>query len=213
MFKITRDMIKAKGAFPAGYREFCKTFPEEDYPDGVEYQKILDRCAENGRDSYASWLVYTFGKTTDVRKIEGDYISEKSIFVCGRLEVTGKISCIGRIEAGDSIKAGCGIEAGDSIKAGCGIEAGWDIEAGCDIKAGRGIEAGWGIKAGWGIEAGDSIKAGRGIEAGDSIKADENFGIYAGLSVRLDSNDRQVKAKQKPINLICGEFVVDDDKE
>ena len=165
MFKITRDMIKAKGAFPAGYREFCKTFPEEDYPDGVEYQKILDRCAENGRDSYASWLVYTFGKTTDVRKIEGDYISEKSIFVCGRLEVTGKISCIGSIEAGDGIKAG------------------------------RGIEAGWGIKAGCGIEAG------------------ENFGIYAGLSVRLDSNDRQVKAKQKPINLICGEFVVDDDKE
>ena len=147
MFKITRDMIKAKGACASGYREFCKAFPEEAYPDGVEYQKILDRCAENGRDSYASWLVYTFGKTTDVRKIEGDYISEKSIFVCGRLEVTGKISCIGR------------------------------------------------------------------IEAGDSIKADENFGIYAGLSVRLDSNDRQVKAKQKPINLICGEFVVDDDKE
>ena len=159
MFKITRDMIKAKGACVSGYKEFCKAFPKEAYPDGVEYQKILDRCAENGRDSYASWLVYTFGKTTDVRKIEGDYISEKSIFVCGRLEVTGKISCIGSIEAGD------------------------------------GIEAGWGIKA------------------GDSIKADENFGIYAGLSVRLDSNDRQVKAKQKPINLICGEFVVDDDKE
>ena len=147
MFKITRDMIKAKGACASGYREFCKAFPKEAYPDGVEYQEILDRCAENGRDSYASWLVYTFGKTTDVRKIEGDYISEKSIFVCGRLEVTGKISCIGRIEAGDGIKAG------------------------------------------------------------------ENFGIYAGLIVRLDSNDRQVKAKQKPINLICGEFVVDDDKE
>ena len=159
MFKITRDMIKAKGACVSGYKEFCKAFPKEAYPDGVEYQKILDRCAENGRDSYASRLVYTFGKTTDVRKIEGDYISEKSIFVCGRLEVTGKISCIGSIEAGDGIKAGCGIEAG------CGIKAG------------------------------------------------ENFGIYAGLIVRLDSNDRQVKAKQKPINLICGEFVVDDDKE
>ena len=147
MFKITRDMIKAKGACVSGYKEFCKAFPKEAYPDGVEYQKILDRCAENGRDSYASRLVYTFGKTTDVRKIEGDYISEKSIFVCGRLEVTGKISCIGSIQAGDGIKAG------------------------------------------------------------------ENFGIYAGLIVRLDSNDRQVKAKQKPINLICGEFVVDDDKE
>ena len=165
MFKITRDMIKAKGACVSGYKEFCKAFPKEAYPDGVEYQKILDRCAENGRDSYASRLVYTFGKTTDVRKIEGDYISEKSIFVCGRLEVTGKISCIGSIEAGDGIKAG------------------------------------WGIKDGWGLKAGDGFKAG------------ENFEINAGLIVRLDSNDRQVKAKQKPINLICGEFVVDDDKE
>ena len=115
MFKITRDMIKAKGACVSGYKEFCKAFPKEAYPDGVEYQKILDRCAENGRDSYASRLVYTFGKTTDVRKIEGDYISEKSIVVCGRLEVTGKISCIGSIEAGDGIKAGRGIEAGWGI--------------------------------------------------------------------------------------------------
>ena len=138
MIKITRDMLKEKGACASGYRAFCKEFSDDEYPDGVGYQDLLDRCAENGRDAYASWLIDAFGHTTDVRKIEGDYISEKSIYVCGRLEVTGKIYCRGSIEAGESIKAG------ESIEAGRGIKAGWGI------KAGRGIEAGndWGIYAG-----------------------------------------------------------------
>ena len=144
MIKITRDMLKEKGACASGYREFCKEFPDDEYPDGVGYQDLLDRCAENGRDAYASWLIDAFGNTTDVRKIEGDYISEKSIYVCGWLEVTGTIYCREGIKAGKGIKAGMGIKAGE------GIEAGWGIEAGESIEAGRGIEAGddWGIYAG-----------------------------------------------------------------
>ena len=138
MIKITRDMLREKGACTSGYREFCKEFSDDEYPDGVGYQDLLDRCAENGRDAYASWLIDAFGHTTDVRKIEGDYISEKSIYVCGRLEVTGKIYCRRNIKAGESIEAGFGIKAGKSIKAGRGIEAGWGIEAGND----------WGIYAG-----------------------------------------------------------------
>ena len=115
MIKITRDMLREKGACNSGYREFCKEFSDDEYPDGVGYQDLLDRCAENGRDAYASWLIDAFGNTTDVRKIEGDYISEKSIYVCGRLEVTGKIYCRGSIEAGESIKAGFGIKAGEKM--------------------------------------------------------------------------------------------------
>ena len=136
MFRITRDMIREKGACASGYREFCEEFPDDAYPDGVEYQDLLDRCAENGRDAYASWLIDAFGHTTDVRKIEGDYISEKSIYVCGRLEVTGKIYCRGSIKAGESIEAGWGIEAGRGIKACGGIEAGndWGIYAGTHAK-------------------------------------------------------------------------------
>lgn len=130
MIKITRDMLKEKGACASGYREFCEEFPDDEYPDGVGYQDLLDRCAENGRDAYASWLIDAFGHTTDVRKIEGDYISEKSIYVCGWLEVTGTIYCR------EGIKAGMGIEAGLGIKAGEGIEAGndWGIYAGTHAK-------------------------------------------------------------------------------
>ena len=164
--KITRDMLKNKKACDYGYLEFCKAFPEAEYPDGVEYQYVLDKCAENDRNDFAEWLLFKFGRTDDVKKIDGDYISDKSIFVCGSLEVTGKIICKGRVQAG------WGIEAGEGIKAGCGIEAGW------------------------------GIKAGEGIEAGI------DFGIYAGLSCLLSlHNFRKISAKEKPENIMCGEWV------
>lgn len=111
--KITKELLREKGACAAGYRDFLKEFPEEKYPDGVEYQDLLDCCAEKGF-SYGSWLLSVFGRTDDVRKVDGDLITEKSIIFAGRLEVSG------------SIEAGCGIEAGEGIEAGCkfGIYAG-----------------------------------------------------------------------------------------
>ena len=76
-----------------------------------------------------------------------------------------------------------------------------------------GIEAGWGIKAGEGIEAGEGIKAGEGIEAGLGIEAGEGieagceFGIYAGLRCRITSKTlRKIIAKERPENIMCGEF-------
>ena len=121
--KITKELLREKGACAAGYRDFLKEFPEEKYPDGVEYQDLLDCCAEKGF-SYGSWLLSVFGRTDDVRKVDGDLITEKSIIFAGRLEVSR------------SIEAGCGIKAGRGVKAGCGIEAGWGIEAGEGIEAG-----------------------------------------------------------------------------
>ena len=144
--KITKELLREKGACAAGYRDFLKEFPEEKYPDGVEYQDLLDCCAEKGF-SYGSWLLSVFGRTDDVRKVDGDLITEKSIIFAGRLEVSGS------------------------------------IEAGEGIKAGEGIEAGWGIKAGG------------------------EFGIYAGLRVRITSEYRKIIAKTKPENIMCGEFV------
>ena len=138
--KITKELLREKGACAAGYRDFLKEFPEEKYPDGVEYQDLLDCCAEKGF-GYGSWLLSAFGRTDDVRKVDGDLITEKSIIFAGRLEVSG------------SIKAGCGIEAGCGIKAGC------------------------------------------------------EFGIYAGLRVRITSEYRKIIAKTKPENIMCGEFV------
>ena len=162
--KITKELLKEKGACAAGYRDFLKEYPVDKYPDGVEYQELLDCCAEKNF-SYGSWLLGAFGKTVEVRKIEGDLIVEKGIIFAGRLEVKG------------CIKAGLGIKAGGGIK------------------AGRGIDAGWGIKAG------------RGIDAGCSIRAGDEFGIYAGLRFRItNKTQRKIIAKERPENIMCGEF-------
>ena len=222
--KITKELLKEKGACADGYRDFLKEYPVDKYPDGVEYQELLDCCAEKNF-SYGSWLLGAFGKTDDVRKIEGDLIVEEGIIFAGQLEVKGCIKAGGSIKAGDGIKAGGGIEAGNGIdaglgikagggiKAGDGIDAGLGIKAGYGIKAGDGIEAGGGIKAGDGIEAGGGIKAGLGIEAGNGIKAGlgieagDEFGIYAGLSCRItNKTQRKIIAKERPENIMCGEF-------
>ena len=139
--KITKELLKEKGACAAGYRDFLKEYPVDKYPDGVEYQELLDFCAEKNF-SYGSWLLDAFGKTDDVRKIEGDLIVEKGIIFAGRLEVKG-----------------------------------------C-------IEAGWGIKAG------------------------DEFGIYAGLSCRItNKTQRKIIAKERPENIMCGEFEEKSDSE
>ena len=181
--KITKELLKEKGACVDGYRDFLKEYPVDKYPDGVEYQELLDCCAEKNFE-YGSWLLEMFGRTDEVRKIGGDLIIEKGIIFAGQLEVKG------------------------CIEAGNGIKAGWGIEAGRGIKAGRGIEAGYGIEAGWGIEAGDGIKAGWGIEAGDE------FGIYAGLCCRVTNKTlRKIIAKERPENIMCGEFEEKSDSE
>ena len=204
--KITKELLKEKGACAAGYRDFLKEYPVDKYPDGVEYQELLDCCAEKNF-SYGSWLLGAFGKTGEVRKIDGDLIVEEGIIFAGWLEVKGCIKAGDGIEAGWGIEAGEGIEAGWGIEAGDGIEAGWGVKAGWGIEAGGGIKAGWGIKAGGGIKAGEDIKAGRGIEAGDGIEAGCEYGIYAGLCCRItNKTQRKIIAKNRPENIMCGEF-------
>ena len=106
--KITKELLREKGACAAGYMDFLKEFPQEKYPDGVEYQDLLDCCAEKNF-SYGLWLLSEFGRTDDVRKVDGDLITEKSIIFAGRLEVSGSIKASWGIEAGWGIKAGRGI--------------------------------------------------------------------------------------------------------
>ena len=117
--KITKELLKEKGACVDGYRDFLKEYPVDKYPDGVEYQELLDCCAEKNF-SYGSWLLGKFGKTDEVRKIDGDLIVEKGIIFAGQLEAKGCIKAGFGIEAGCGIKAGLGIEAGDKF----GIYAG-----------------------------------------------------------------------------------------
>ena len=224
--KITIEMLKEKSACSTGRKDFLTH-----YPDGCEYQELLNACAENGKDDYAQWLMLAFGPTDSVLNIDGDLEREHSLFWAGRIACTGAIRIKGAlragcgikagwgINAGEGIEAGCGIKAGKSIEAGCGIEAGcdikagggikagWCVEAGCGIKAGGGINAGCDINAGCGIKAGGGIEAGEGIKAGEGIEAGEDWGIYAGLRCRVsDSARRMIRSKTRPKNIMCGEW-------
>ena len=62
------------------------------------------------------------------------------------------------------------------------------------------------IEAGKSIEAGGFIKAGEFIEAGKFIEAGEDYGVYAGLRMRIsDMKERgYIKAHENPKNLMCG---------
>ena len=152
---ITLDYLKEKSACGAGQRYFADHFPE-----GAEYQAVLDVLAKDNQGGYADWLMDNVGKTDAVMEIDGDLEVEGNIFFAGLIKVSG------------------------FIKASLRIKAGW------------GIEAGSGIKAGWGIEAGS------GIEAGD------DYGIYAGLRVRISLKAQYavVVAKEAPKNLMLGIF-------
>ncbi|MFQ8836339.1 MAG: hypothetical protein ACLR8L_00265 [Oscillospiraceae bacterium] len=44
--KIAKGTFEGEGACAAGYRDFLKEYPVDKYPDGVEYQELLDCCAE-----------------------------------------------------------------------------------------------------------------------------------------------------------------------
>ena len=72
----------------------------------------------------------------------------------------------------------------------------------------KGISVGFNLLAGRGIEAGWSIEAGGGIKAGDGIKAGGDFGVFAGLRVRIAnwSVKACVSANIKPKNLISGHW-------
>ena len=150
-FNITVEMLNVKGACASGMRDFLKEFPREQYPDGADYQEVLNRCAEHERANYAEWLLNEFGATNATLSVD-KINTDGDVFFAGRIEARGEIRC----------KA---------------------IMAGREIKAGRGIKAG------------------------------EDFGVYAGLAVRLSDKSQYAKitAKEKPANIICGEWVPFDD--
>ena len=52
-FMITLRYLREIGACAEGRSAFEKAFP-----DGGEYQTVLDKCAEEGRMDFASWLLH-----------------------------------------------------------------------------------------------------------------------------------------------------------
>ena len=129
--QITLDLLRANGACEDGVNAFLGQ-----YPDGLaDYQDVLNKCVEHDLERYAAWLLNAVGPTMDVLRIEGDLITDKSIYICGSLYVTGSIN------AGGGIEAGRGIKAGESINAGGGVNAGENINAGRNYGIYAGLHA------------------------------------------------------------------------
>ena len=122
---ITLDFLKAHGACAEGRREFERVFP-----DGGEYQQVLDRCADEDRMDFAQWLMKVCGPSDDVRTFDDDIDEpDKNIAFAGTVQFK-------RVARAKSMLAGCGIEAGWGIKAGGRIEAGkgYGIFSGLAVK-------------------------------------------------------------------------------
>ena len=182
---ITIDWLKEKGACAESLLAFKHRFP-----NGAEYQEVLDALAAEDRYDWGSWLLRVGGNTNAILEVD-ELITEASIFFAGKIIVKGILKTTkwllsgGGIKAGESIEAGWGIESGESIEAGGGIKAGGRIEAGENIEAGGRIEAGW------------------------------DFGIYAGLKIRISLKSQYaiVRAKTEPKDLLLGTFEKIEEKD
>ena len=113
--KITKEWLNEKSACSEGLEWFNSRFPE-----GGEYQIVLNALAEDGQEGHADWLMSKAGPTKDVLEVES--WSGKRLFFAGTIRAAKGLA------AEKSIKAGLGIKAGSGIKAGLGIEAGEDYE-------------------------------------------------------------------------------------
>ena len=177
--KITKSMLEDFNACNDGLGWF-----EENFPEGGEYQTVLDKLGAENNYPYAKWLMNRIPAENSILEIDEIKI-DGSLFFAGKVIVKKGISITGYLNAGQSI------EAGNSIEAGQGIAAGWDIAAGNSIEAGNGIAAG------------------RGIAAGD------DYGIFAGVKVKIGNWEigAKVIAKSKPQNLISGFWVEPEGEE
>lgn len=103
-FKITLAYLKELGACREGQREFQRAFP-----DGGEYQEVLDRCAEEDRVDLGRWLLEHVGPTEDVRVYEEAIDdADKNIIFAGGLDFRAKVKI-------RSLLSGRGIKAGDDF--------------------------------------------------------------------------------------------------
>lgn len=118
-FRINLDYLQKLGACLDGQRAFKRAFP-----DGGGYQEVLDRCAEEGRIDFASWLFSKIGPTEDVRIFENEILDEnKKLFFAGNMDFKRPVFV-------RHIFAGCGIQAGEGIRAGddFGVFAGLNVK-------------------------------------------------------------------------------------
>ncbi len=156
-----------------------------------------------GGDVRADWGVDVQGDITaagDLRAgwdvvCHGQLSLKGSAFVGQDLIVNGAVECTKSLRVGGQLTG-----AQHSLRVGQGI-----VVAGA-ITGVQHLEAGWGIKAGACIHASGSIKAGESLSAGEDIRAGEGYGVFAGLSVPIDTWEAsgQVWTPHEPERLRSG---------
>lgn len=124
------------------------------------------------------------------------------------LQVQGPASVGHDLMVQKGISCQRGLRVGGLLHSGHSVQAGQGILVGQDIVCGMHLEAGWGIRAGGGIGAQGSIKAGESLQAEGDICAGHGYGVYAGLSVSMDTwgSSGHVVAARKPDVLLSGHW-------
>lgn len=200
--KITKELLIEKKACDKKLEWFTNAFP-----DGGDYQKVIDQAVSDDHTDYAGWLIDTFGATDDVLEISdgGKY---KNLFFAGTIHALKSLNVEFTIKAGGCILASSGISAGGdiltnksisagrgSVLAGDNISARWSISADDSILAGDSISAGDNITAVGDISAGGDMSAGDTISAGDAISVSDTISVGVSVSAGDTVSARRVKIK------------------
>lgn len=97
--QITKEILKEKSPCSEGFTWFLKHFPE-----GGEYQDILDELAKENRADWASWLISKMGSVNTVLEVES-IETEASIFFAGSIVAKGIVKVARWLISGEGIEA------------------------------------------------------------------------------------------------------------
>jgi hypothetical protein len=183
--RITYDWLWQQEACISGLSWF-----KENFPDGGDYQEVLDTLGKENRSDYAFWLLEHINSETNYR-IKLDKIEEKYLYR------GGDVVCNGPINISNSI-----VIAGDLTVKGP-IHCGWhmcvfgDVYGGEDLKCGMNLICRGSIIICDKIE-GNSIHAGENIEATHIVTKND---LTCGKKLKADEiqSNRSIQAR----NILC----------
>ena len=120
-FLITTDYLK-KLDLPIGMLADINWF-SQNFPDGGEYQKVLNKCANEGHVNLGYWLLRSLGKAHGELSIYFTHVKDpaKIILSAGDVELMHGADVL-YIMAGGDIKSDGDLTAVDGMEAGGRIE-------------------------------------------------------------------------------------------
>lgn len=108
--QITLQWLEEKNACAKARLAF-----KHEYPEGAEYQDVLNALAADNKISWAYWLIQNAGPTQEVLLVD-ELSVDTSFFFAGRIAVNGDIKAGRDIEAGRDFGIYAGFRASISQK-------------------------------------------------------------------------------------------------